>query len=166
MHTSFLAILFWLPSHPLHPFLLFTQHIHTFMHNSMLLCKYECVSVCTFPLCMCVGIDTRRLILGLNQASAPEDCRLMWPISSDYSCMVTASLEEQRRIAARKSLRMWFTHLFIFPKRQCGFEYSLHFVTMLSFYSFCQFLTSLSLSLCFLLFSSLFTWISSLSHLS
>lgn len=126
---------------------------------------------------MWVGIDTQCLILGINQASAPEDCRLMWPISSDYSCMVTASLAHacihilvQRRIAARKSLRMWFTHVFVFPASQCVFEYSLHFVTVLSFLLLQSlFLTSLSLSLfklsLFFLLYSLFTRVS-LSHLS
>lgn len=51
----------------------------------------ECVCVC-FSRYMCVGSYIQYFVLGLNQASTPEDCRLMWPISSDYSCMVTASL--------------------------------------------------------------------------
>lgn len=38
----------------------------------------------------------------------------------------------ERRIAARKSLRMWFAHLFICPKRHSMlFENSLHVVTVL-----------------------------------
>lgn len=72
--------------------------------------------VCVFAPHMCVGSGTQRFILGLNQASAPEDCRLMWPISSDYSCMVTVSLTHTcihvHSVAARKSLGMWFTHYF------------------------------------------------------
>lgn len=54
---------------------------------------------------MCGGAHC--FILGLNQASAPEDCRLMWPISSDYSCMVTVSLKRtciHARSAARKRI--------------------------------------------------------------
>lgn len=93
---------------------------------------------------MCESSGAQCFVLGLNQASAPEDCRLMWPISSDYSCMVTVSLKHtcvrkhsgknKKRITGRKSLRMWFTHLFIsvcFAKSASGLSLRFPFFPLL-----------------------------------
>lgn len=62
-------------------------------HTQLNIVSCKSVYRCAFALCMCVSSGAQCFILGLNQASAPEDCRLMWPISSDYSCMVTESLK-------------------------------------------------------------------------
>lgn len=79
-------------------------------------------STCVFVLCMCVSSGLQCFLLGLIQASASEDCRLMWPISSDYSCTVAVSLKHtciqmhsgtKTNHSNGKSLRMWFMHLFV-----------------------------------------------------
>lgn len=57
-------------------------------------------------LCVCLSSVAQCFILELIQASAPEDCRLMWPISSDYCCMVTVSLKHtciQMRSGTKKN---------------------------------------------------------------
>ena len=73
------------------PLFLSSQDIHSHICAVQYYCASMSVYLCVFALCMCVGSGTQCFILGLNQVSAPEDCRLMWPISSDYSCMVTVS---------------------------------------------------------------------------
>lgn len=118
-HTPFyFSYSYRLLSHPLHFFPPFCP-----AHTQQNISSCKSVYWCGFAPCMCVSSGAQCFILGLNQASAPEDCRLMWPISSDYPCMVTESLKhtcihmhsgKKKRITARKSLRMWFTHLFIF----------------------------------------------------
>lgn len=83
-------------------------------------CKSE--HACVVAMCMCVSSGLQCFLLGLIQASASEDCRLMWPISSDYSCTVAASLKHtciqmhsgtKTNHSNGKSLRMWFMHLFV-----------------------------------------------------
>lgn len=100
--------------------------------------------------------------------------------SISSACMHTHSGTEKSH-SRKKSLGMWFTHLFIFFQNQCVFENSLHFVTMLSFlwlqsacfwnHSHSLYPLSVSASYYFLLFSheflpSSFISISPLSHLS
>ena len=95
---------------------------------------------------MCAGGGTYCFIGGLIQASAPEDCRLMWPIWSDNSCMVTVSPEHtcillQRQITARKKKKKKpqdMVHTFVYSSKVTlcvFFEINLHFV-MLPFLSF------------------------------
>lgn len=106
------------------------QHVHTFIHCTVLMCKYECVSAC-FKRYACVQAAARQcFILGLNQASAPEDCRLMWPISSDYSCMVTVSLMHRcihthsgtkRNHSEKKPQDVVYTFVYFSTKECCVF---------------------------------------------
>lgn len=154
-------------SHPPHPFFLSAQHVHTFIHCTVLMCKYECVSAC-FKRYACVQAAARQcFILGLNQASAPEDCRLMWPISSDYSCMVTVSLMHRcihthsgtkRNHSKKKPQDVVYTFVYFSTKECCVFFNSpvchIHFLQ-----SFCFFL-------CFFYFSTLLLliFLSPISH--
>lgn len=78
--------------------------------------------LCSVCVCVCVSSGVQCFIRGLIQASASEDCRLMWPISSDYSCTVTVSLKHtciqmhsgtKTNHCKGKSLWMWFMHLFV-----------------------------------------------------
>lgn len=100
-------------------------------------------------MCMCVSSGLQCFLLGLIQASTSEDCRLMWPISSDYSCTVAVSLKRtciqmhsgtKTNHSNGKSLRMWFMHLFV-----------LHFIQSasacqrISYVYLCNFLLQLSL---------------------
>lgn len=129
--------------------LLSAQHVYTFIHGAVLMCKYECVSTC-FKHYACVQAAARQcFILGLNQASAPEDCRLMWPISSDYSCMVTVSLMHRcihthsgtkRNHSKKKPQDMVYTFVYFSTKECCVFFNSpvchIHFFVLSVFFFF------------------------------
>lgn len=53
--------------------------------------EYYCSSISVYPHYNCVSSDALFFVPRLNQAGGSEDCRLMWPISSNYSCMFTVS---------------------------------------------------------------------------
>lgn len=62
-------------------------------HFLLLTCIAHPANRCMCVYLCCVSSGLQCFLLGLIQASASEDCRLMWPISSDYSCTVAVSLK-------------------------------------------------------------------------
>lgn len=112
---------------------------------------------------MCVGSDAQCFILGLNQASAPEDCRLMWPIfkrlflhgHSVSNAHMHSSTKKNR--SKKKPQDVVYTFVYFSKNTLCVFEISLQFVIMPSFLFFLYSLPVSDIDLAVsILFSDLF----------